>query len=126
MMRMFDLFCINYIDFSLHNREFISVIFSSNKNAENLFRELYHRSKILFDSVAPLEYGITWHEKFEIGSLNSELLLQKIVSDLQDACLCRPCTRLFFTKESHVHTLYNVIYHVFELNLPRAQELDYL
>ncbi|KAI9611475.1 hypothetical protein H4Q26_008425 [Puccinia striiformis f. sp. tritici PST-130] len=48
-------------------------------------RKLYKDAKLLFDLIAPQEYGIDQSEKREIALLTSLPLLQKIVSDLNAA-----------------------------------------
>jgi len=77
--------------------------------------------------VAPQEYGIDPDEKEEIGVLTSLPLLRNVVSDLEAARNNGESSlTLYFTKESHVHTLVNL---VLLSGLPianrRIPELDY-
>jgi len=74
-------------------------------------RRLYKTVKIMFDFIAPQEFGISDTEKKNIGMLISFPLLKKILSDLDDMKSAEKArTRLYFTKESHVHALLNLIY----------------
>lgn len=74
-------------------------------------RRLYKTVKILFDFIAPQEFGISDTEKKNIGMLISFPLLKKILSDLDEMKSAENArTRLYFTKESHVHALLNLIY----------------
>ncbi|KAG0246865.1 hypothetical protein BGX31_006929 [Mortierella sp. GBA43] len=99
---------------ALHNRTFLESIFVDPDSDEGMgpIRVLYAKAKILFDFIAPLEYGISEEDRLEIGLLTSMPLIKQIVEDLE-ACKrpdAPPCTKLYFTKESHVHTLLNVVY----------------
>lgn len=96
----------------LHNRPFLETIFGnpSDTGEERTRRlhELYRMSLHLFNYICPQEYGITSEQKAQIGLLTSMPLLNNIVADLQasrDANLCS----LYFTKESHIHTLLNLV-----------------
>jgi len=96
----------------LHNRIFLEAIFAvSNDTGEERtrrLRDLYRMSMHLFNFICPQEYGITPEQKERIGLLTSMPLLNNIVADLQasrDTSLCA----LYFTKESHIHTLLNLI-----------------
>ncbi|KFH64551.1 hypothetical protein MVEG_09284 [Podila verticillata NRRL 6337] len=117
---------------ALHNRPFLESIFVDSDSDTGLgpIKDLYSKAKILFDFVAPLEYGITEEDRLEIGLLTSMPLVKQIVEDLE-ACKrsSAPCTRLYFTKESHVHTLLNIVYLSgipTRLRKNEIPELDYL
>ncbi|KAF9424618.1 hypothetical protein BGZ94_008025 [Podila epigama] len=117
---------------ALHNRQFLENIFVDTEAGTGMgpIKELYTKAKILFDFVAPLEYGITPEDRLEIGLLTSLPLIKQIVDDLE-ACKksSAPCTRLYFTKESHVHTLLNIVYlsgMPTRLRKSEIPELDYL
>ncbi|TFK55682.1 hypothetical protein OE88DRAFT_1731344 [Heliocybe sulcata] len=116
---------------ALHHRTFLFAIFNENGGKEGpqdrRLHELYSRAKALFDLVAPQEYGIDPHEKEEIGVLTSLPLLKRVVDDLETARNSGDSSlTLYFTKESHIHTLVNL---VLLSGLPianrRIPELDY-
>ncbi|KAK0486953.1 cortical actin cytoskeleton protein asp1 [Armillaria luteobubalina] len=118
---------------ALHHRTFLFAIFDENGRRDPLqphdrkLHELYGRAKALFDLVAPQEYGIDPDEKEEIGVLTSLPLLHNVVQDLEAARNNGGSSlTLYFTKESHIHTLVNL---VLLSGLPianrRIPELDY-
>lgn len=70
---------------ALHNRQFLETIFvkQSEGNSASKVKKLYHMAKILFDFVAPQEYGITNEDKLQIGLLTSKSLIQDIIKNLE-------------------------------------------
>lgn len=112
---------------ALHNRQFLEAIFSDpeagtptlveeQKSTTSVFsdnlsygetsesvsadlRNLYTYVRVLFNFVAPQEYGISDKEKKTIGMLIGLPLLKSILHDLEDFKESeKPKTRLYFTK----------------------------
>jgi len=131
---------------ALHNRVFLEAVFTNpggssrpasidsrrdepvESSTPRQLRELYKRSKLLFDFIAPQEYGIERSEKEEIGLLTSLPLLEQVIANLRQAKENEHGSASFyFTKESHIHTLVNlVILSDLEIVMPQVPELDYM
>ena len=113
---------------ALHFRDFLDYFVCRN-DLERQLRELYTSSQALFNFVGPLEYGVEDHERWEIGNLTSRPLVNQIMNDLIEGRLSdAPIARLYFTKESFVHTLFNLL-NLCGLPLTSSgeiSELDYL
>ena len=114
----------------LHNRAFLETIFSRAEDDEahklERLHHLYRMSLALFDYICPREYGITPEQKEHIGLLTSQPLLQSIVQNLQVSEDVKGMCTFYFTKESHVHTLLNLLLssHL-SIIMPRMPPMDY-
>ncbi|KAG0255353.1 hypothetical protein BG011_005186 [Mortierella polycephala] len=118
---------------ALHNRPFLENIFVDKEAGTGTgpIKDLYAKAKFMFDFVSPLEYGINGADRLDIGLLTSLPLIKQIVEDLESCkrSAAAPCTRLYFTKESHVHTLLNIVYLSgipTRISKDKIPELDYL
>ena len=87
----------------------VKEIYESNyESLVKLFDDLHK----LFRLITPLEYGFTRGERLKISKQISGKLLEKVVQELGEACdpaSTEPFVRLFFTKETHMHALMNLI-----------------
>lgn len=113
----------------LHNRLFLEAIFSDpdapKEHKLDKLYELYKRSRVLFDFVCPREYGIEPQDKERIGLLTSMPLMRNVIADLERAEEGSLCS-LYFTKESHIHTLLNLILASdLPITMPAVPPLDY-
>ncbi|KAJ1850090.1 inositol hexakisphosphate and diphosphoinositol-pentakisphosphate kinase [Coemansia sp. RSA 2703] len=99
--------------------------------AQKEVRQLYYKARLLLNYVSHHEFGITPSQRKTIGVQASVPLLRKLIADLDEirSTSSEPRTRFYFTKESHIHTLLNII---LLCGMPNAMsyeqvdELDYL
>lgn len=115
---------------SLHHRDLLFAIFTvrNDPDSRQSLHDLYQLAQRLFDFVGPREYGMKGDEKLRIGLQISGLLLKRVVEDVNSSLASNlPLTRLYFTKESHMTGLLNILR---SCGLPMADssdgELDYL
>ncbi|KAJ2707472.1 inositol hexakisphosphate and diphosphoinositol-pentakisphosphate kinase [Coemansia sp. IMI 203386] len=99
--------------------------------AQKEVRQLYYKAKLLFDYVTRREFGITPAERKAIGVQASVPLLRQLIADLREISDASkgPQTRFYFTKESHIYTLLNLVFLCgMSTMVPYEQvgELDYL
>ncbi|KAJ1814497.1 inositol hexakisphosphate and diphosphoinositol-pentakisphosphate kinase [Coemansia sp. RSA 2598] len=99
--------------------------------AQKEVRQLYYKAKLLFDYVTRREFGITPAERKAIGVQASVPLLRQLIADLREIGdpSKDPRTRFYFTKESHIYTLLNLVFlGGMPTMVPYEQvgELDYL
>ena len=140
----------------LHSRmdSLASDVSSEENESKRLVRLLYRESSKLFAFVAPSEYGLTSEEKFLIGQQVAGPLIHKLVWDIfeliqphatTDARDISPSsstsslvnllpvsggfTRIYVTKESHMHAFFNLCYlSGWKMKVPRSSidEMNYL
>ena len=127
-----DTFDLTRIPDVLDNVRF-DVLHNPNLNLTSTLHKLYSLAKNMADTVVPQEYGTTVAEKRSVGIKVCSSLLEKIRFDLHIARTDnktdmryminmdysadlpintmgrRIRTRLYFTSESHLHTLINVL-----------------
>ena len=74
-------------------------------------RPLYSAIKRIADFVVPNEYGILRKDKWSIGVSIARSLLQRMIGKLESALSphCKSRTTLYFSSESHIHALRNVL-----------------
>jgi inositol hexakisphosphate/diphosphoinositol-pentakisphosphate kinase len=127
-----DLFDLSRIP-DVHDNVRFDMLHNPHLGLSATLEELYELAKTMADCVVPQEYGTTLSEKTSIGSKMCGALLDKIKFDLTIArednktdmryminmaysadlpintMGRRIRTRLYFTSESHLHTLLNVL-----------------
>lgn len=104
-----------------------------NRNSIKDFDQfpLFQKSEAMARFVVPEEYGIDSKDKFDIGSLVCEPLVRKIYQDMQEIAKgASDKGRFYFSSESHLHTLRNLLLHSGVTNFfplsDHAWELNYL
>jgi inositol hexakisphosphate/diphosphoinositol-pentakisphosphate kinase len=107
----------DYITYdTIHNQKVIDYDMHPLFHKVNIFIDftnIYYKAEIMADFIVPAEYGIEPDDKFLIGSLISEALIQKIFRDVVSISHgnSQSKTHLYFTSESHLHTLRNILLH---------------
>ncbi|CAD6946725.1 unnamed protein product [Tilletia controversa] len=114
----------------LHNRPFLLAVFADPEaepsKAHDDLHELYNQAHMLYGYICPREYGVTPEEKERIGLLTSLPLLQSITENLRAAQESNGMCAFYFTKESHIHTLLNlVLASDLPITMERMPPLDY-
>lgn len=98
---------------ALHNREFLQSMVTEREDgqsAESLIRSLFKSTQCLFAFLSPKEAGMTASEKLAVGAEIIGPLVQEIIGELTGSIeKDHVKTRLYFTKESHMVALMNVI-----------------
>jgi len=81
--------------------------------ANHDLHQLFDEAERMASFVVPSEYGVNPQDKLVIGSLICEPLIRKLQQDIRDiACDDEPNSMsLYFSSESHLHSLLNVIRH---------------
>lgn len=127
-----DVFDLSRIP-DIHDNVRFDMLHNPHIGLTNTLEKLYKVSKEIADCVVPQEYGTTISEKRSIGSKMCRALLEKIKCDLIIARTDNQAdmryminmdygsdlpintmgrrirTRLYFTSESHLHTMLNVL-----------------
>jgi hypothetical protein len=114
---------------ALHHRDVLEMLFTDDDPISvAALHDLYLMAHKLFDFVAPREYGSSTEERLRIGRQISGLILHRVHSDISAAILsATPSTRLYFTKESHMTALLNILRSCgLALHPTESLELDYL
>jgi len=117
----------------VHDNVRFDMLHNPHLGLTSTLQRLYEKAKLMADCVVPQEYGTTVEEKRSIGNKMCRALLEKIKYDLiiartdnqvdmryminMDYSNDLPIntlgrrirTRLYFTSESHLHTLLNVL-----------------
>lgn len=115
--RIFDLYDTLKYD-QIHHRQHLQHVFG-----HATLTTLIDTTQALFDAMSGSQYGATEDEQLTVARLLSGPLLDSVVSDLQGGNGGRQFN-FYFTKESHVRCLYNVLRR--RLGVPAVGELDYL
>jgi len=117
----------------VHDNVRFDVLHNPHLGLSNTLHKLYSQAKAMADCVVPQEYGTTYEEKRSVGGKICHGLLEKIKYDLGVARTDnntdmrylinmdysfdlnintmgrRIRTRMYFTSESHLHTMLNIL-----------------
>ena len=114
---------------AIHNRELLEFLFSddsSKSGSLNMLNRLFSMSKTLFCFLVPQEYGINTEQKLSIGKNVSGNLYAELIDILKSSQFAEiPFCKFYFTKESHVYTLMNLLFASGICNY-ETNELDYM
>lgn len=105
----------------LHHRGYIEqLLHGGERSSESLIRDVFSKTQLLFAFLSPKENGLFKSEKLEIGLKISGPLLLSIINELESSIESKssPKARFYFTKESHMVALMNVLVNC---NLPLAR-----
>lgn len=109
---------------ALHNLAFLKLMVRNGSDdeadsGEQLIRDLFDQTQRLFAYLSPKETGMTVEEKVNVGLEIIGPLLNTILSELEQ-CISggHGRARFYFTKESHMVALMNVLMHA---GLPLAR-----
>ncbi|CAB9509992.1 hexakisphosphate and diphosphoinositol-pentakisphosphate kinase [Seminavis robusta] len=127
-----DMFDLSRVP-DVHDNVRFDVLHNPHLGLSSTLEKLYNLAKPMADCVVPQEYGTTFQEKRSVGVKICKSLLEKITYDLTVARADnevdmryminmdyssdlpintmgrRVRTRLYFTSESHLHTMLNVL-----------------
>ncbi len=99
---------------AIHHRTFLIQMFTGgSEEAFTSLLRLFDDLHELFRLATPLEYGFTRGDRLRVSKQISGKLLQRVLEDLTEAASEAeqgdPFVRLYFTKETHMHALLNLI-----------------
>ena len=102
---------------AIHNKALLEFLFREREEGSSVdslakLKALYTKAKVLFCFLAPKEYGISMVEKQSIGLKLTGQLWKSICKNLKAASdsSVKPFCKFYFTKESHLYTLVNLLY----------------
>lgn len=102
---------------ALHNLSFLKLMVRNGpegdcESGEKLIRDLFDQTQRLFAYLSPKETGMTVEEKVNVGIEIIGPLLKSILCEFKEAMESGHCkSHFYFTKESHMVALMNVLMH---------------